>query len=40
MKRLNRPEGSSQDIAEEVSTFCDEMRKHFSEEEEIVLLLH
>ena len=37
--RISQLEGSSQDIAEEVNTFGDEMRKHFSEEEEIVFPL-
>ena len=39
-KRISQLEDSSQDIAEEVNTFGDEMRKHFSEEEEIVFPLH
>ena len=38
-KRISQLEGSSQDIAEEINTFGDEMRKHFSEEEEIVFPL-
>jgi iron-sulfur cluster repair protein YtfE (RIC family) len=38
-KRISQLEGSSQDIAEEVNTFSDEMRKHFLEEEEIVFPL-
>jgi iron-sulfur cluster repair protein YtfE (RIC family) len=38
-KRISQLEGSSQDIAEEVNTFGDEMRKHFLEEEEIVFPL-
>jgi len=38
-KRIPQLEGSSQDIVEEVYTFGDEMRKHFSEEEEIVFPL-
>jgi iron-sulfur cluster repair protein YtfE (RIC family) len=38
-KRISQLECSSQDIAEEVNTFGDEIRKHFSEEEEIVFPL-
>jgi archaellum component FlaC len=38
-KRIFQLEGSSQDITEEVNIFGDEMRKHFSEEEEIVFRL-
>jgi ribosome maturation protein Sdo1 len=38
-KRISQLEGSSQDITEEVNTFGDEMRKLFSEEEEIVFPL-
>jgi hemerythrin-like domain-containing protein len=38
-KRISQLEGSSQDIAEEINTFGDEIRKHFSEEEEIVFPL-
>ena len=38
-KRISQLEGSSQDIAEEINTFGDDMRKHFSEEEEIVFPL-
>ena len=38
-KRISQLEGSSQDIAEKINTFGDEMRKHFSEEEEIVFPL-
>jgi hemerythrin len=38
-KRISQLEVFSQDIAEEVNTFGDEIRKHFSEEEEIVFPL-
>jgi hemerythrin-like domain-containing protein len=38
-KRVSQLEGSSQDITEEINTFGDEIRKHFSEEEEIVFPL-
>ena len=38
-KRISQLEGSSQDITEEINTFGDEIRKHFSEEEEIVFPL-
>ena len=38
-RRIFQLEGSSQDIAEEVNTFGNEIRKHFSEEEEIVFPL-
>lgn len=37
--RISQLESSSQDIVEEVNTFGDEVRKHFSEEEEIVFPL-
>jgi hemerythrin-like domain-containing protein len=38
-KRIPQLEGSPQDIVEDVTKFGDEMRKHFSEEEEIVFPL-
>lgn len=38
-KRISQLEGFSQDIAEEINRFGDEIRKHFSEEEEIVFPL-
>jgi hemerythrin-like domain-containing protein len=38
-KRIPQLEGSSQDVTKEVNIFGDEMRKHFSEEEEIVFPL-
>jgi hemerythrin-like domain-containing protein len=38
-KRISQLEGSSQDITEEVNAFGDEMRKHFSEEGEVVFPL-
>jgi hemerythrin-like domain-containing protein len=38
-KRISQLEGSSQDIVDDVTKFGDEMRKHFSEEEEIVFPL-
>jgi iron-sulfur cluster repair protein YtfE (RIC family) len=38
-KRISQLEGSSQDIAEGVNMFGDEMRKYFLEEEEIVFPL-
>jgi hemerythrin len=38
-KRISQLECSSQDIAEEINRFGDEIRKHFSEEEEIVFPL-
>ena len=38
-KRISQLEGSSQDITEEINTFGDEIRKHFSEEEETVFPL-
>jgi hemerythrin-like domain-containing protein len=38
-KRISQLEGSSQEVAEEIKTFGDDLRKHFSEEEEIVFPL-
>jgi hemerythrin-like domain-containing protein len=38
-KRIPQLEGSPQDIVEDVTKFGDEMRKHFSEEEEVVFPL-
>jgi hemerythrin-like domain-containing protein len=38
-KRIPQLEGSLQDIVEDVTKFGDEMRQHFSEEEEIVFPL-
>ena len=38
-KKISQFENSSQEVAEEIKTFSDDMRKHFSEEEEIVFPL-
>jgi hemerythrin-like domain-containing protein len=38
-KRITQLEGSPQDIVDDFAKFGDEMRKHFSEEEEIVFPL-
>ena len=38
-KKTSKFEDSSQEVAEEIKTFGDDMRKHFSEEEEIVFPL-
>lgn len=38
-ERIPQLEGSPQDIVDDITEFGDEMRKHFSEEEEIVFPL-
>ena len=38
-KRIPQLEGSSQDIVDDVTKFGDAMRKHFSEEEQVVFPL-
>jgi hypothetical protein len=38
-KRISQFEGSSQEVTEEIKMFGDDMRRHFSEEEEIVFPL-
>lgn len=38
-KKISQLEGSSQEVTEEIKTFGDDMRRHFSEEEEIVFPL-
>jgi hemerythrin len=38
-KKISQLEDSSQEVAEEIKTLCNDMRKHFSEEEEIVFPL-
>jgi iron-sulfur cluster repair protein YtfE (RIC family) len=38
-KKIFELEDSSQEVAEEIKTLCNDMRKHFSEEEEIVFPL-
>ena len=38
-KKFSQLEDSSQEVAEEIKTLCNDMRKHFSEEEEIVFPL-
>jgi hemerythrin-like domain-containing protein len=38
-KKISQLEGSQEDIVDDVNKFGDEMRKHFSEEEEIVFPL-
>jgi hemerythrin len=38
-KKISQFEASSQEIAQEIKKFGDDMRKHFSEEEEIVFPL-
>jgi len=38
-KKISQLEDSSQEVVEEIKTLCNDMRKHFSEEEEIVFPL-
>jgi hemerythrin-like domain-containing protein len=38
-KKISQYEDSSQEVAEEIKTFGNDMRRHFSEEEEIVFPL-
>ena len=38
-KKIPQFEDSSQEVAEEIKTFGDDMRRHFSEEDEIVFPL-
>jgi iron-sulfur cluster repair protein YtfE (RIC family) len=38
-KKISQFEGFSQEVTEEIKTFDDDMRRHFSEEEEIVFPL-
>jgi hemerythrin len=38
-KKISQLEDSSQEVVEEIRTLCNDMRKHFSEEEEIVFPL-
>src|SRR5215472_3783829 len=38
-KKISQLEDSSQEVVDEIKTLCNDMRKHFSEEEEIVFPL-
>jgi hemerythrin-like domain-containing protein len=38
-KKISQFEDTSQEVAQEIKTFGDDIRKHFSEEEEIVFPL-
>jgi iron-sulfur cluster repair protein YtfE (RIC family) len=38
-KKISQLEDSSQEVVEEIKTLCNDMRKHFSKEEEIVFPL-